>query len=286
MDPLLIRNIPNSRTVSKKKQQVQTLQDKQIQLPKPLPLGLLQNDRSILTTNEWTLLSNFLHTFDERNISKQIQCSVNELSSLPPKLRSKTSELTNLVRELYGSVGSLIERSPDFSSLLVHDRQVLTKNNLYITAMVNVFFLSRELNLIHNMTVFNASNQMCGSEFVMECCRIITRYDPNGSLIKIFIFILAFSSNCSIIKYDDQIDISIMSSSINLVRIQNEYVTVLWKYLVYLYGFKEAVLRFTCLVKNVLDLVNMLNQTPQTETRNHMVGTIVTETERILVIGH
>ncbi|CAF4772032.1 unnamed protein product [Rotaria sp. Silwood1] len=261
MDPALIRFIPDSRKVSKKIQKVQTKEDKQIQLPGSLPLGLLQNDRSTLTTNEWTLLSNCLHAFDEQNPSARIQNSLNELTSLPPKLRLKPLELTNLIRELFSSIGPLIERSSDFHSLPVNVRQILVKRNLYITGSMNGLFLC-------------------------QCRRKIARYDPNGSLIKIFVFILAFSSNCSLVTYDSQADLTIMSNSIHLVPIQNVYITMLWKYLIYLYGFKEAVLRFTRLIKDVLDLVNMLSQAPQTETRSRIMNPIVTETEHTLMNGN
>ncbi|CAF2764794.1 unnamed protein product [Rotaria sp. Silwood2] len=285
MDPVLIRNISDSNTVSKKNQSLRTADDKQIQLLRPLPLGLLQNDRSTLTTNEWTLLSNFLHAFDEQNSSIRIQNSLNELCSLPPKLRLKPSELKNLIRELYSSIGPLIECSPDFHSLPVNVRQVLVKRNLYITGAMNGLFLCRELSVLNNVTVHNFYVQLYGCDYMIECHRNIAQYDSNGSLIKIFIFILAFSSSCSIIKYDNEGDISIMSSPINLISIENVYVTVLWKYLVYLYGFKEAALRFTRLVKSVLDLISILNQAPQIETRHRMVDTIIKETERTLVIG-
>ncbi|CAF3275792.1 unnamed protein product [Rotaria sp. Silwood2] len=250
----------------------------------PLPLSLLQNDHSKLTTNEWTLLSNFLHLFEEQNPAIRIQHSLNELYSLPPKLRSKSSELLKPLRELYTCVGPLIERSPDFYTLHVHARQILIKQNLYITGVINGLFFCRELNIFHNMIALNASNQLFGSQFMIECHRKIAQYDPNGNLIKILVFILAYSSNCSVVKYDNQEDISIMPSSIDLVHIQNLYVTMLWKYLVYLYGFKEAVLRFTQLVKNVVDLIDMFNRMPPNETRDHMIDIVVSETERRLLI--
>ncbi|CAF0765048.1 unnamed protein product [Rotaria sp. Silwood1] len=251
-----------------------------------LPLGLLQNDRSTLTTNEWTLLSNCLHAFDEQNPSARIQNSLNELTSLPPKLRLKPLELTNLIRELFSSIGPLIERSSDFHSLPVNVRQILVKRNLYITGSMNGLFLCRELHVLDNMSVLNSYTQLYGCEYMIECRRKIARYDPNGSLIKIFVFILAFSSNCSLVTYDSQADLTIMSNSIHLVPIQNVYITMLWKYMIYLYGFKEAVLRFTRLIKDVLDLVNMLSQAPQTETRSRIMNPIVTETEHTLMNGN
>ncbi|CAF3145610.1 unnamed protein product [Rotaria sp. Silwood2] len=250
----------------------------------PSSLSLLRNDHSKLASNEWTLLSNCLHTFDEQNVPIKIQYCINEFSSLPPKLRMKPSEVANLIRALYSGVGAMVEQSPDFYSLSGDTRQVLTKHNLYISGVMNSFFLSRELNIFDNLSVLNVCNHMYGSEYVLKLRGNVARYDSNGSLIKILIFILTFSSNISIVQYDNEEHISIMSNSINLVRIQNIYVTMLWKYLVYLYGFNEAVLRFTSLVKNVLDLLSFLNSVPEDEARQRMMNKIVTETERTLVI--
>ncbi|CAF5103849.1 unnamed protein product, partial [Rotaria sp. Silwood1] len=144
----------------------------------PLPLGLLRNDRSTLTTNEWTLLSNFLHLYDEQNHSIRIQYSLNELSSLPPKLRSKPLQLMKLLRELYTNVGPLIEHTPDFYTLHVHVRQILIKQNLFITGLMGALFACREINIFQNMTAINVSNLFFGFQFMIECRQNIARYDP------------------------------------------------------------------------------------------------------------
>ncbi|CAF1526944.1 unnamed protein product [Rotaria magnacalcarata] len=168
----------------------------------PLPLSLLQNDRSTLTTNEWTLLSNILHAFDEENALTRIQCSLDALSALPPKLRSKPIELMKFVRQLYLGVGPLIVRSLYFHSLLTNDRQLL-KHNLYMIGMMNELFLSRELGLIGNASIVNRLAQLYEPKYMIEMCRNIARYDHNGSLIKILLFVIGFSCNCSIVKYND-----------------------------------------------------------------------------------
>lgn len=238
-----------------------------------------------MASNEWTLLSNILHAFDEESALCRFESSLSALTSLPPKLRSKPIELLKLVGQLYGSVGSLIERSPDFTSLPLDARQLFLKHNLYIIGIINGLFLGRELNVFDNTVVHNAIVGMYGPDYMIEMRRNIAKYDPNGSLIKILILILAFSSNCSIVSYDNEEHISIISSSIHLVRIQNVYVTMLWKYLVYLYGYSAAAIRFSRLVKNAVDIMSTLKSPPQTENRNRVLETIVRETERKLVIS-
>ncbi|CAF3365469.1 unnamed protein product [Rotaria sp. Silwood1] len=284
MNPILIRNIPDSSNISKIGQQVQMIEDKEIHLPTPLPLSLLRNERSTLTTNEWTLLSNFLHAFDEQNPSARIQKYLNELSSLPPKLRLKSSDTYNMVGQFFTGVQSLIGHSPDLYSLSFDARRALAKHNLSTVGAFNGIFLCRELDLFNNPVFFNACCLYYGAEFIMNCSRHSARCDPNGSLIKMLLFVVTFSSNCSIVTFDDKEPVTIMSTSIDLIRIQNLYVTVLWKYLVYVYGFKEATLRFSYLVKNIIDITHMLESMPKNETHDLMIETIATETERALVI--
>ncbi|CAF1963316.1 unnamed protein product [Rotaria magnacalcarata] len=285
MNPELIRHVSDSSKILKKNKHTEATEPKRTQLPTPLPLSLLQNDRSTLTTNEWTLLSNILHAFDEENALTRIQCSLDALSALPPKLRSKPIELMKLISQLYGNVGSLLEHSPDFHSLPFDARQLLLKHNLYIIGVMNGLYVGRELNVFDNTAVFNLTVRVYGPEYMIEMRRNIARYDHNGSLIKILLFIIGFSSNCSIVIYNDEEPYSIVSSSINLVRIQNIYVTMLWKYLVYLYGFHAAVLKFSRLVKNAVDLMSTLNATPHGENRNRVLDTIVKETQLKLVIS-
>ena len=57
--------------------------------------------------------------------------------------------------------------------------------------------------------------------------------------------ILAFSSNCSIVLSDHSLNLTNTSatSSISLIHIQDIFIVILWKYLVYQYGFIDAVRR-------------------------------------------
>jgi hypothetical protein len=75
-----------------------------------------------------------------------------------------------------------------------------------------------------------------------------------------------------------------MSSSIHRFQIQNEYVTAFWKYLVYLYGFDQSVLRFSSLVKCILNVLYVAEVVSNNVTHNQMIDSVVTETERSLTI--
>ena len=72
-----------------------------------------------------------------------------------------------------------------------------------------------------------------------------------------------------------------MSSSIVLVRVQHVFVTVLWKYLIYLYGLAGAVRWFDSSVRWILDVMRVTDERAKIEHAK-MIDTIVEETTRSL----
>ncbi|CAF4084464.1 unnamed protein product, partial [Adineta steineri] len=78
------------------------------------------------------------------------------------------------------------------------------------------------------------------------------------------------------------INISI-PEAIHLIRIQNIFVTMLWKYLTYQYGYMGAVKHFDHLIKNYLDLLNRINANVSTQ-HWEMVDIIVEKTTHSLAI--
>jgi hypothetical protein len=251
---------------------------------KPSTLDLLQNDRSTLTSSQWNLISNIIHVYDEQHSIVRMKCLIDQMSSLPPKLRSKLSNTSNIITQVFGSVEPLINRSLHLHSLPIDARRALIKHNMHIAGSLNQLFLFRELNVYKNPTILNALTVLYGHDVVRTCGRNIDECDPNGNLIKMLIFILVFSSNCSLVTYDDQEDIRTMSSSIHRIEIQNVYITAFWKYLVHLYGFEEAVVRFSSLMKLILNMLHIAEVIFSNGTHNQTVDAIVTQTERSLVI--
>lgn len=189
-----------------------------------------------------------------------------------------------VISQFFMGIQPLIERSPDVNFLSVDARRALIKNNLNTTGAVNGIFICRELNLYQNTVFWNPCQVQYGTEFMEYCVRNSARCDPNGNLIKIMLFVATFSTNCSIVDFDQQESLTNINISLELIHIQNIYVTMLWKYFLYLYGFKEAVIRYSYMVKNILDIIRMLSLMPKNEGHDQMVEKIVSETERVLVI--
>jgi hypothetical protein len=213
-----------------------------------------------------------------------MKCLIDQMGSLPPKLRSKPSNTSDMISQVFGSVQPLINRSLDVHSLPTDACRALIKHNMHMTGALNGLFLFRELDLPNSSTIMHALTALYGHDVMRICVRNSYECDPNGNLIKMLIFILVFSGNCSLVTYDDQEDIRTMSSSIQRIEIQNVYITAFWKYLVYLYGFEEAVVRFSSMVKCVLHLLYTAELMFNNAIHSQTVDVIVAQTERSLVI--
>lgn len=225
-----------------------------------------------------------IHIYDEQHCIPQFRSVFDEISTLPLKCRSKPSRIYNLINQLHNGVQPLAEHSVDLRSLPVDARRAAAKHNMYNSGSINALFLFRELDLYNNPAFMDVSRGFYTDDIVMQFSRNSHDCDPNGTLIKIYLFVLIFSSNCSIVMYDPQEDLHTMASSIHLVEIQNVYVTTLWKYLIYLYGHDEAVRRFTALVQRLLNILYVAELILNNTIHNQVIDALIADTERSLVV--
>ncbi|CAF3681907.1 unnamed protein product [Rotaria sp. Silwood1] len=281
MNPKLIRHWSYNQFKSKHEQLMMNTNQNNNQLPMPLTLSLLNNDRSNLTIDEWNLLSNIIHSYDEANIIPQMKYHLEQQSSLPPKLRLKPSKSILIFKVFFSTLQLFIERSPYFHDLSIHTRQILIQNNFETAGALNSIFLIRELKALDNMVFITNCTTIYGDKIIKHSDHLTARLEPNGILVKIMILILAFSTNCSIVipHYSD--NIMSLPSALSIFKIQSIFVTMFWKYLTYQYGFNGAVRCFNCLIKYILDILHSANENRNIQ-HEQMMKKLVEETKNLL----
>jgi len=214
----------------------------------------------------------------------QVKHIVGKKCSLPPKLRLKPADTLNLMSKLLKTILPLVERSPDVRRLSRDAHQALILHNSIYSSTLNGYLINREIDLFRNPTYMSACSLVFGNDFMMKSVQDAERILLNGNLYKLMLFVLIFSSNCSIVVFNDKEDIRTIVSTIELIRVQNVYATVLWKYLVYLYGFNGAVMHFSAIIKNILDMLIRLEEISEHMARKIALDRVVTQAERSLSI--
>ncbi|UJR36770.1 hypothetical protein I4U23_029483 [Adineta vaga] len=70
-----------------------------------------------------------------------------------------------------------------------------------MTGTLNGYLINRETNAFYHEILATVAMALCGKEHVMNCIRDNNQLEKNGTLIKIMVFVMLFSSNCSIVMY-------------------------------------------------------------------------------------
>ncbi|CAF4319254.1 unnamed protein product [Rotaria socialis] len=97
------------------------------------PLDLLCNDRSLLSTDQWSLLSNVVHCYDTLSPIPEIQLTMATFATAPPKHRLKiaANNLMATMNAFFSSVWSFVAAVPHFAALPLIIRQNLIQRNVH-----------------------------------------------------------------------------------------------------------------------------------------------------------
>lgn len=79
-------------------------------------------------------------------------------------------------------------------------------------------------------------------------------------------------------------NVRLLSNPRLVLNIQNFYVEILFKYMIYRFGYQEAAMRFMNLIKNLLDQILLTNTARDIQIHQTLVQNIVAETEQSLRI--
>jgi hypothetical protein len=226
-----------------------------------------------LTSDQWTLLSNIIRCYDERNLVIRVRTLLEQKCSLPVKLRSKSADTLSLINEPMKSILPLMDYSPHFRQLSLAARQRVQLHNVFFTGAFDGYFVARESNVFNNATYMTACSALYGTDYMNKCARDNQRLESNGNLIKLMLFVLIFSSNCSVVRFDhvhhDE-HRRTHASTLELMQAQDIYVTMLWKYMVYLYGYNQAAVRFSSMIKSLLDMFHRVAGLPANPVQNQI----------------
>lgn len=251
----------------------------------PLPVSTANNNQSyaVLTEEEWNLLTSLIQAYDRGRIIEQTKNLFNEQSTLPPKLRSKSNAMMDIIGFFYSSIQSFVEGVPHFHSLPLSARRALVQHNFDTTGTLNSIFIVRETSALDNQAYVAGCCALYGYENLAELKKYVSQLEQNGILVKLMLLTTAFAGNCSIVHLHPQENLATISSTISLIRVQNIFVTLLWKYLIYQYGTSGAIRWFNSSIKFILNILRWKEEKYE-EKHWNMIDLIVGRTAEALSI--
>jgi hypothetical protein len=141
--------------------------------------------------------------------------------------------------------------------------------------------------LISFITCYGSFITVYGLETIKQIKHLIEQLDLNTTLFKLMLLVLAFSSNCMIVDVPkDMHNNNFVFGTFCLYGSQNVYVELLWKYMLYQYGYYETVIRFSKLVTCVLSRMRQVANIYMSNVIHHDIVDEVTKTiKKTLIIN-
>jgi hypothetical protein len=176
------------------------------------PLDLLRNDRSLLTRDQWSTITNISSCYHRNDPSSNICKIIESQSSYPPKTRLKmaTANVMDILSSIYLVIGQFITAIPQFSEMSFDDRTALMTRNIQNLGAFSCIFVMHETNMLTDIAYSNSLLSVYGSWIFNATLKIGEQLDNDGTLIKLLIIILAFST-CSDVVYPQFHDQNSMS---------------------------------------------------------------------------
>jgi hypothetical protein len=249
-------------------------------------LNLLQADRSSLVHFDWTLLSNVVHAFDNFIPIEETKQTIAHLSICPLGVPLDMSQVLSMFTNFYTSAESFIGCTADFQVLTVGEKCSLYQRNLHGVLNLCATLILRLSGMFDSSTNEHIIMGVYGYDIFQQTKRIALQLDCDLIIIKLTLFILAFSSNCYMVdEHENMHHDSLLHGTFRLFGSQNVYVEILWKYMTYRYDYYDASLRFARLIKHVLDLLYISgNAHRNNELHQSFVDEITVLTEQSLII--
>lgn len=192
-------------------------------------------------------MSNLIHCYDEHSCLSVTDRFVREQSALPLKSRFKIAAVNVFIESLVGTGDLLFAKNADFHSLDTHDQSLLVHTKLKYVGAFGGCFALHSLNLYDNRGFCQSIELAYGLDTITSSRRTAARLDADAVFMKLIMAIVLFSTmdltffaNAPPVNFHDVKAV---------VRIQNVYTEVAWRYLVYKYGSDQAVVRFSNLIR-------------------------------------
>lgn len=221
---------------------------------------------------------NLIQCYDEHNGFLVIQQYINEQNSLPLKMRYKFTSVNEILTLLMSKSEILFEKNSDFHSLNEKDRCFLIETKFKYVSSLNTCFILHQIGLFDNLVFYRTIEIIFGS-FAKLMKKIANdQFNSDIIFIKLAIQILIFST-FDYIYYKNN-NLIYFENIKEILSIQNSYIDLTWKYLIYEYDHKYAVNCFSNLIRYIFSINNCLIDVIQYKQLINMIEIIIKKSKR------
>jgi hypothetical protein len=224
-----------------------------------------------------------VHCFDEYSGLSFVQHFLDEQSKLPPKFRFKHCPVNAFFMSMMSKVQSVFEKNRDFLSLSLNDRNTLLRSTIETTTTIGGAFLLRQVPLFDCPTFFESAERIFRPSGVNLIIHLINQFDSDIIFIKIMFGIIAcLMSNYTVYTNTPIIN---LTDTKTIIRIQDICTEVVWRYLLYKYNDRQAILCFSNLIRCLFLLNDSIVQAHEAQEFTDIIDSVIQSTQQKLTLN-
>jgi len=243
-------------------------------------LNLLEANQSTLTNDQWNLFSNLMLYYDEHSSLSLAERFISQQNILPIKLRFKYRSINEFLLSIFAKVQLLFEKNPDFISLYSHDRSILLYRQMKYITIISSSFIIQQSNLFDYQGFNKGIENLFGNVVIIE--NKLLYFDI--PFFKLSLAIICFSSFDYIIY--ENIPTKNLINMKKILEIQNLYIELAWRYLVYVYDDKQAIIYFSNLIRCIFTAINNVILMQDKKAFVDMINVIIEQTEQSFIVNN
>jgi hypothetical protein len=236
----------------------------------------------MLTLDQWNLLSNLTHCYDEYNGYSHAERFIVEQNTLPLKIRFKSGPVASFLTSTLNRAQTLFEKNQDFLDLCSHDRSVLLHTTATHVASLSVHIVLTRAQLMDHPAFLKSHEILFGPITTALGMRMYKQVDCDTVVMKLILAILSFSTTTYSV-YNNISAVNLMNMK-NILKVQDTYTELLWRYLHYRYDEEQAVMRFLSFVRCILSVHEAIVKATEVRWYTDIVDDLIELTEHSLTL--
>ncbi|CAF3836149.1 unnamed protein product [Rotaria sp. Silwood1] len=244
-------------------------------------LNLLRSDQSTLTIDQWNLLSNIVNCYEAYNGFLIGESYMHEQHKLPLKLRFKPESVSKLYEMTLEQVQQLYKNNQDFLSLPSHDRSILLHSTFGHTSTLSLNVIAHPVGLFNYSTYYDVLGTMSHPRVIPIAKRIASRLDFDIVIMRLFLAILSFSTiNYTVYSDTPPVD---SSNTKQILHIQDTYVELTWRYILYKFNYEQAVETFSDFIRCLFGIHDDIVTGHEVQWFSNTIDSLVQKTEETIL---
>ncbi len=223
-----------------------------------------------------------MHCYDEYGGISLAKDFISEQNALPLKLRYKLEPVSEFMTSNMSRVQQILEKNGDYLHLCSEDRLILLRHTVKHTSYFGGTFVLHQVHLFNNPLFYKTAEILFGSHPLQRTKCLIDSFDSDVTFIILIVAVLAFSTtNYTVYRNTAAINLINMKT---VLHIQDTYIELAWRYMVYKYNYLQAIKRFSHLLRCLFHTNDIIVEVNRVEECNNIIDSVVKQTEQILSI--